>query len=177
MVETGSEAVALYFSHVVAEKLRPLVPRGGRVLDFGDHRGRVALHLEAAGLTVERHGEHETGAERARSWDGAYAEVRDWPAARARDLGERLAPGAPVLVRLLRRAGQSAARVARELGPDFHLHSVLSLGLLVPADERSPWAERHPCAFATLCALEGLVRTWPGCRLLGREALLLGVRR
>lgn len=175
MVETGSEAVALYFSHVVAERLRPLVPRGGRVLDLGDRRGRVALHLEAAGLRVERDPDPEPG--RPPSWDGAYVEVHDWPAARIEDLGERLVSGAPLLVRLERRAGQSPARVARELGSAFHLRSVASLGLLVPANERSPWAERHPYTFATLCALEGLVRAWPICRLLGRETLLLGARR
>ena len=172
-------SISLYFAHVVAEKLRPLVGRGARVLDFGDRGGRVALHLEAAGLTVVRLCEAEDGVDRGHPFGGAYAEVHDWPAVRSETLGlgERLEVGAPVLVRLERRAAQSAAVVARDVGPDFLWTSAASLGLLVPPEEQSFWAERHPYAFAALCALEGLVRAWPGFRLAGREALLLGVRR
>ena len=172
-------SIALYFAHVVAERLRPLLPPGGRVLDFGDRRGRVGLHLEAAGILVVRGQEAEGGGERARPYDGAYAEVHDWSVARAgaRGLAEKLAPGAPLLVRLERRAAQSAAVVARDLGPDLLWTSAASLGFFVPPEEQSFWAERHPHAFAGLCALEGLVRARPGFRLAGREALLLGVRR
>ena len=164
--------VALYFAHVVAEKLRPLVPPGGRVLDFGDRRGRVALHLEAAGIEVARRPE-------ARPFRGAFAEVHDWSAARegARGLSDTLEAGAPVLVRFERRAGQSETVVARDFGPAFVFTSTASLGFLVPPEDQSFWAESHPHAFAALSALEGLVRDWPGVRGAGREALLLGVRR
>ena len=172
-------SISLYFAHVVAEKLRPLVPRGGRVLDFGDRLGRVGLHLEAAGFTVTRGDEGLEGEDRGCPLGGAFAEVDDWPAARLRALGlaERLEAGAPVLVRLERRAEPARAVVARDLGPGFSWTSAASLGVLVPSEAQSLWAERHPHAFALLCALEGLVRTWPGFRLAGREALLLGVRR
>ena len=172
MAETRKAAIGLYFAHVVAERLRPLVPAGGRVLDFGDRRSAIALHLEAAGLMVVQDGESAP-------LGGAYAEVHDWSAVRngATGLAARLAPGAPVLVRLERRAEQSAAVVARDLGPGFLWGSAKSLGFLVPPEAQSDWAERHPHAFAALCALEGLVRGWPGVRLAGREALLLGVRR
>ena len=172
-------SISLYFAHVVAEKLRPLLRHGARVLDLGDRRGRVALHLEAAGVTVARGQEAEEGGERGRPYGGAYAEVHDWTAVRSQTLGlaERLEAGAPVLVRLERRAAQSAAVVARAAGPDFLWTSATSLGLLVPPEEQSFWAERHPHAFALLCALEGLVRARPGFRHAGREALLLGVRR
>ena len=179
MAETGGKAISLYFAHVVAEKLRPLVAPGTRVLDFGDRRGRVALHLEASGITVARGPEPEEGAERPHAFAGAYAEIHDWPVARtgAQGLAERLQAGAPVLVRLERRAEQSVAGVTRDCGPDFFWRNATSLGLLVPPEDQSSWAERHPHAFAALCALEGLVRSWPGFRHAGREALLLGVRR
>lgn len=178
MGDPSAGAIALYFAHVVAERLRPLVSPGQRVLDFGDRHGRVAQNLEAAGMKVVRALEAQ-GDERGCRYAGAYAEVHDWPAARgrARGLTERLPAGTPVLVRLERRAGQSVAAVIRDFGPGFSWKRALALGLLVPTEEQSSWAESHPHAFAALAALEGLVRAWPGFGLLGREALLLGVRR
>lgn len=177
MGDPSAGAIALYFAHVVAERLRPLVPPGRRVLDFGDRHGWVARNLEAVGMKVVR-GLAAEGDERD-GYGGAYAEVHDWSVARsrARGLTERLPAGTPVLVRLERRAGQSAAAVTRDLGPGFSWKGALALGLLVPAEEQSFWAESHPHAFAALAALEGLVRAWPGLGLRGREALLLGVRR
>jgi hypothetical protein len=177
MAEAEAGAIALYFAHVVANRLRPLVPPGRCVLDFGDLRGRVALHLGAAGITVVRHEAGEGGRER--RYAGAYAEVGEWPLARsgALALAEQLEPGAPVLVRLPRKAGQSAAEVVRDVGPGFFWQGPSALGLLVPAEEMSFWAVEHPHSFAALAILEGLVRAWPGFRLAGREALLLGVRR
>jgi hypothetical protein len=178
MADTDAGAIALYFAHVVADKLRPLVPQGRCVLDFGDSRGRVALHLGAAGIKVVSP-ESGEGEGRERRYAGAYAEVCEWSLvrSRARTLAERLEEGAPVLVRLPRRAGQSAAEVVRDLGSGFFWQGPSALGLLVPGEEMSFWAGEHPHAFAALAALEGLVRTWPGFRQGGREALLLGVRR
>ena len=179
MVEAGTEAIGLYFTHVVAEKIRPLLRPGGRVLDFGDRHGRVALHLEAAGVRVARHHEGAPASDAERPFGGAFAEVHDWPAARAgtRGLAESLEPGAPVLVRLLRRPGQTPAAVTRDLGPEFAFGTTASLGLLVPSEAQAGWAEQHPHVFAALCALEGLVRDWPGLRRAGRESMLVGVRR
>ena len=178
MGEPRAGAIALYFAHVVAERLLPLVPREERVLDFGDRPGRVGQNLEAAGIRVVRSLLAESD-EAGLRYGGAYAEVHDWPVARsrARGLAERLPAGTPVLVRLERRPGQSAAAVVRDLGPAFFWKRAVGLGLLVPAEEQSPWAESHPHAFAVLAALEGLVRAWPGFRLRGRDAVLLGVRR
>lgn len=179
MAEAGAETIAVYLAHVVAETLRPLVPAGSRVLDFGDRRGRVALHLAAAGVEVERFGESPAREGRGRPFAGAYAEVDEWPAAHhaACGLAQRLETGAPVLLRLARRAGQSVAGVVRDLGPEFAFRRTLGLGLLVPREAQSDWAARHPGVFAGLCALEGLVRPWPGLARAGREALVLGVRR
>jgi hypothetical protein len=172
MAEDG--AIALYFAHVVAERIRRRLHRGQRVLDFGDRAGRVAAHLEAAGVVVSRGQTSAPG-----PFDGAFAEVREWPRARARATGlaSRLAPGAPVLVRIERRPGQPVARVRRELGPGFSWEPAGGLGLLVPREEHAEWAERHPYVFAALCASEGVLRAWPPFRLGGREALLLGTRR
>jgi hypothetical protein len=164
-------AVALYFAHVAAERLRPRLAKGQRVLDFGDRVGRVAVHLWASGIAVDRRG--------AGTYDGAFAEVRDWGATRerARDLAGLLRPEAPVLVRLERRPGQSVERVLLDLGPAFAWEGPSALGLLVPGEGLSGWAESHPHAFAVLAALEGLVRSWPLVSSAGREALLLGKRR
>jgi hypothetical protein len=164
-------AIALYFAHVAAETLRPCLARGQRVLDFGDRAGNFAPHLRAAGVAVER---EPTG-----MYDGAFAEVRDWDGARerARSLADRLRPGAPVLIRLERRPGQTVERVRQELGPAFSWERSSALGLLVPGEALSGWAESHPHAFAVLCALEGVLRSWPPFSRGGREALLLGRRR
>jgi hypothetical protein len=172
MAEEG--AIALYLAHVTAEKIRPRLRRGQRVLDFGDRVGGVTAHLEAAGVVVARG--REASADR---YDGAFAEVGEWDRARAQasGLAGRLAPGAPVLLRLARRPAQPVGRVLRDLGPSFSWSAAGVLGLLVPREDRSEWAEDHPHAFAALCAAEGAVRLWPCFRLAGREALLLGARR
>ena len=158
-----SGAIALYFAHVVAEVLRPRLPAGARVLDFGDLRGRVGEHLRAAGATVVR--EEQVGAT-GREGDGApprgstaaFAEVGEWAKARARaqELASWLVPGAPLLVRLRRGPEQPLARgewpiwVRRSRG---ELRA--GLGLVVPGEAQSAWAERYPQAFGFLCALEG----------------------
>jgi hypothetical protein len=67
--------------------------------------------------------------------------------------------------------------VLTDLGPGFFLRPAGSLGLLVPAEASSAWAERYPQAFGALCALEGATRWWPLLRDAGREALLLGAFR
>jgi hypothetical protein len=163
--------VGLYLAYVAAETLRPRLPRAARILDFGDRRSRVAAHLEASGATVVR---GDAGAV-----DGAFAEIDDWKLARpqAAGLAARLAPGAPVMIRLRRAPAQPVRRVLLDLGPAFLLRPAGSLGLFVPADASSGWAERYPQAFGALCALEGATRSWPLLRDLGREALLLGALR
>jgi hypothetical protein len=160
----------------------------------------VTAHLEAAGATVVRaeapcvrahavHAKREAPGVRslgdggpedeAGALDGAFAEVDDWGLARPRATGlaERLAPGAPVLVRLRRAPGQPVRRVLADLGPAFLLRPAASLGLVVPAETSAGWAERYPQAFGVLCALEGATRSWPLLRDAGREALLLGAFR
>jgi hypothetical protein len=172
--------IALYFAHVVAETLRPRLSPGASVLDFGDLRGLVAEHLVAAGATVVREegeaAEALTGRQAARM-GGAFAEVGDWSHAliQGKALAPRLAPGAPVLVRLRRGPDQPVARVIADLGPEFFWERPSSLGHFVP--EETAWAERYPQAFGFLCALEGALRSRPLFRDAGREALLLGVRR
>ncbi len=173
--------IALYFAHVVAETLRPRLPPAARVLDFGDRGGsRVAEHLVAAGATVVREeGEAAEGLTQrpAARIDAAFAEVGDWSHAllQGRALAPRLAPGAPVLVRLRRGPDQPVSRVIADLGPEFFWESPSSLGHFVP--EETAWAERYPQAFGFLCALEGALRSRPLFRDAGREALLLGTRR
>lgn len=172
-------AIALYFAHVAAETLRPRLPTGARVLDFGDLRGRLAEHLVAAGATVVREGKEASEDLTVRQGvriDAAFGEVGDWGLvrARARRLESRLAPGAPLLVRLRRRADQPVARVIADLAPAFSW-ARSSLGHFVP--EETAWAEGHPQAFGFLCALEGALCSWPIFRDAGREALLLGTRR
>jgi hypothetical protein len=169
-----AEAIALYFAYVAAEKIRPRLRRGQRVLDFGDRRGLVAAHLEAAGAVVDR---GQPGSEE--RYGGAYAEVGEWDAVRgsASGLADRLAPGAPLLVRLRRAAAQPVSRVLRDLGPRFSWSKAAALGLLVPGEDHGEWAEKHPQAFALLCAAEGVVRGSPLFRRAGREALLIGTRR
>jgi hypothetical protein len=178
MAEPGRGAVALYNGHVAAETLRSRLPPASRVLDFGEGGGLVATHLASRGMTVERCAEVGPAVANGR-FDGAFAEVSNWDAVRplALGLGDRLQPGAPVLVRLPRRPGQSAGQVFRDLGPAFSWRRLCALGLLVPGEERADWAERHPQTFAALCAAERIVRRLPVFRIGGRESLLLATKR
>jgi hypothetical protein len=102
--------------------------------------------------------------------------VGDWARVgkRASALASALVPGAPLLVRLRRAPGQHVARVTHDLGPAFSWEGRVGLGLVVPAEARSAWAERHPQAFGFLCAMEGVFGSWPAFREAGREVLLLG---
>lgn len=175
-------AIALYLAHVAAEVLRPRLPKAARVLDFGDLRGRVGEHLRAAGATIVR--EEQAGAtgregNGAPPFAAAFAEVGQWARTRAHapELASLLVPGAPLLIRLRRGPEQSVARVKDDLGPDFSWDLRAGLGLLIPTEAQSAWAERYPQAFGFLCALEGALRARPPFRDGGRETLLLGTRR
>jgi hypothetical protein len=165
-------AIGLYFAHVVAQALGPRLPPGARVVDFGDRSSPVAPHLEAAGASVVSHLEEGP-------FQGAFAWVAEWDRvrARAREVTERLAPGAPLVVRLARRRGVRAARVSSDLGAAVAFTGRSALGLVVPGEEWSGWAERHPQVFAACCALEGALRACAPFRRGGRETLLTGVRR
>ena len=178
MAEPGRGAVALYNGHVAAETLRRRLPVASRVLDFGERDGLLATHLASEGMTIERCVGATPAVENGR-FDGAFAEVSDWATVRSRaqGLADQLQPGAPVLVRLRRRPGQSAGQVVRDLGPAFSWKRLGALGLLVPGEERADWAEEHPQTFAALCATEWIVRRLPVFRLAGRESLLLGTKR
>ena len=48
----GRNPIGLYFRHVVQERLRPLFPRGSRVLDLGCGTGEDALFLASLGVDV-----------------------------------------------------------------------------------------------------------------------------
>lgn len=80
--------------------------------------------------------------------------------------------GAPVPTRYL---GPRELRDA--LGPAFAWSDAFALGVLVPGPPQEGWIARHPLAFGSLAAFEGVVRGWPGLRNLGDHVVVEGARR
>ena len=157
----GPNAVGLVYHHVLEERVRRLIPPGGRLLVLP----RVS--------------------DEAGPFDGAYAGPGALDGADLEAVGRALAaalrPGAPVLVCIKRRrpgTGRLGLREARaRLGPGFAWSASFGLGVLLPGEARGDWARRHPQAFGMLAALESVVRRWPVVRGLGEYAALEGSRR
>ena len=177
-------AIALYLEHVQDECLRACFAPGSCVLELGAPRSGTAARLRAAGVQVASAPgplpRLEAGELAERGYEGAYlmeaGEPLDTSEALA-GLGRILRAGAPVVLRITPRRGRGPREVRQALGPDFAWSGARALGLLVPPESRSDWAERYPLIFGLLAALEGVVRRWPVLRSRGRVVLLEGRRR
>lgn len=64
------------------------------------------------------------------------------------------------------------SELRRTFAPDFQLISTVGIGITVPPSFLDPWIASHPGLLRRMKAIDDVVRTWPGFRLIGDHMLL-----
>jgi SAM-dependent methyltransferase len=62
--------------------------------------------------------------------------------------------------------------LSRSFHPFFRIRSVIGIGICVPPSYMETWAIGNPRLFGLCEAVDSIVRTWPGIRVLGDHMLL-----
>jgi hypothetical protein len=158
----GPDPVLLLFRHVLAERQRAVLPRGGRWLEIGTVPPGSPGPFDGAGALPG-------------ALDGRdLAALGEW-------LADVLPTGSPLLLAVRNRrreAGVSSpAEVKGALGAAFAWGGGSALGALLPAPGEAGWAAASPQLFGLLAAGERLVRRLPIVRDLGAFTVLEGRRR
>jgi hypothetical protein len=60
----------------------------------------------------------------------------------------------------------------RTFAPEFRLVSTRGVGVTVPTSSLETWIGHHPRLFRAMEAMDNVIRTWPGVRLMGDHMLL-----